>query len=220
MDVFTEQVYQQRIAELEVLVVDLRSQLAQRDITIAALQQQVAELSKQVAELLAEVARLSKNSSNSSKPPSSDIVKPPPPPLPPGEKRSIGGQKGHPRHEREPFTSAQINRIVDYKMDRCPDCGGRVRPLKQPPRKLQQAEIPEVPVEVVEHRRHRYFLHIVKKSITHRSHRKFRIAGWLAHVSRLGSHTSRDPAIVHFPQSASSAAMSCSCRSHGANWPR
>ena len=152
MDVRTEQAYQQHINELT-------AQLAQRDATIAALRQQVTELSKQVADLLAQVARLSKNSSNSSKPPSSDIVKPPPPPLPlpPGEKRSIGGQKGHPRHEREPFTPAQIDRVVDYQMDCCPHCGGRVRPLHQPPRKLQQVEIPEVPVEVTEHRSHGYF---------------------------------------------------------------
>ncbi len=155
MDVRTEQAYQRRIAALEACVVDLEAQLAQRDATIAALQQQVTDLSKQVVDLLAQVARLSKNSSNSSKPPSSDIVKPPPPP--PGEKRSIGGQKGHPRHEREPFTPAQINRVVDYQMDCCPKCGGQMRPLHQPPRKLQQVEIPEVPVEVLEHRRHGYF---------------------------------------------------------------
>jgi hypothetical protein len=66
-------------------------QLAQRDATIVALQQQVAELSKQVADLLAQVARFSKNSSNASKPLSSDIVKPPLPPVLPGEKRSVGG---------------------------------------------------------------------------------------------------------------------------------
>ena len=111
MDARTEQAYQQRIAELthqlaqrDTAILELRVQLAQRDATIAALQQQVAELSKQVTDLLAQVARLSKNSSNSSKPPSSDIVKPPLPPVAPGEKRSIGGQKGPPRHERKPFT--------------------------------------------------------------------------------------------------------------------
>ena len=145
MDARTELAYQQRIAELT-------AQLAQREATIAGLQLQVAALSKQVTDLLAQVARLSKNSSNSSKPPSSDIVKPPLPPVAPGEKRSIGGQKGHPRHQCEPFSPAQVHRVVDYKMDRCPDCGGRVRPLKQPPRKLQQVEIPDIPVEVVEHR--------------------------------------------------------------------
>ncbi len=141
MDVHTEQTYQKRIEEMEAYVVSLKTQLAQRDAqlaqrdaTIAALQQQVAELSKQVVDLLAQVARLSKNSSNSSKPPSSDIVKPPLPPVPPGEKRSVGGQKGHPHHEREPFTPDQINRVVNYRLNRCPNCGGQVRPLNLPPR--------------------------------------------------------------------------------------
>jgi len=104
MDVRTEQAYQQRIAELT-------AQLAQRDATIAGLQLQVAALSEQVVDLLAQVARLSKNSSNSSKPPSSDIVKPPLPPVAPGEKRCIGGQNGHPRRQREPFSPAQIHRV-------------------------------------------------------------------------------------------------------------
>jgi len=157
MDVRTEQAYQQRIAELESHVAGLEAQLAQRDATIAALKKQVVDLSKQVAVLLAQMARLSKNSSNSSKPPSSDIVKPPLPPVPPGEKRLIGGQKGHPRHEREPFTPDQINRVVDYRMDCCPNCGGRVRPMNVPPRKVQQVAIPELPVQVVEHRRHGYY---------------------------------------------------------------
>lgn len=157
MDLRTEQAYQQRIAELEICVVDLTAQLAERDATIVALQQQVAVLSKQVAELLEQVARLSKNSSNSSKPPSSDIVKPPPPSVPPGEKRAIGGQKGHPRHQREPFAPEQIDRMVDHRLEHCPDCGGVVHPLNKPPRTIQQVELPEVPVEVVEHRSHGYF---------------------------------------------------------------
>jgi len=56
MDARTEQAYQQRIAALEACVVDFETQLAQRDATIAALQQQVTDLSKQVADLLAQVA--------------------------------------------------------------------------------------------------------------------------------------------------------------------
>lgn len=185
MDARTEKAYQERVAELEsqnahlesrlvdlthqlaqrdTVIAELRVQVAQSDATIAALQQQVAALSKQVAELLAQVARLSKNSSNSSKPPSSDIVKPPLPPLPPGEKRVIGGQKGHPRHQREPFTPEQINLVVDYQMARCPDCGGVVHPAALPPRKLQQVEIPEVPVEVLEHRSHACFCRHCQKT--------------------------------------------------------
>jgi transposase len=100
------------------------------------------------------VAGLSKTSSTSSKPPSSDITKPPKPPAPNGRPRSIGGQPGHARHERTPFAPDQIDRIQDHRLDRCPDCGARLRPMKRPPRTLQQVEIPEVPVTVTEHRAH------------------------------------------------------------------
>jgi transposase len=138
---------QRRIAELEAHVAHLTAQLAQRDATIARLQEQVAALS-------AQVARLSKNSSTSSKPPSSDITKPPKPPAPNGRPRSIGGQPGHARHERPPFAPDQIHEVQDHRLDRCPDCGARLRPMKQPPRTLQQVEIPAVPVTVTEHQAH------------------------------------------------------------------
>src|SRR5271168_5258432 len=70
---------------------------------LAALEATVARLQEQLA-----VAR--KNSATSSKPPSSDIVKPPKPPPPDVEaQRKIGGQPGHPKHERDPFPPAAIN---------------------------------------------------------------------------------------------------------------
>ena len=138
---------QVRIAALEAHVAHLTAQLAQRDATIARLQRQVAALA-------AQVARLSKNSSTSSKPPSSDITKPPKPPAPAGGPRSIGGQPGHARHERTPFAPDQIHEVQDHRLDRCPDCGARLRPMKRPPRTLQQVEIPEVGVTVTEHRAH------------------------------------------------------------------
>ena len=117
-------------------------------------QARIAELEKKVQELSAQVAHLSKNSANSSKPPSSDIVKPPKPPTKDGGKRHLGGQPGHPRHERTPFAPDQINQTIDYRPDRCPDCGARLRPLKRPPRKLPQVELPETPLAVTEHRSH------------------------------------------------------------------
>jgi hypothetical protein len=43
MDVHTEQTYQKRIDELEAYVVSLKTQLAQRDATIAALQRMFQE---------------------------------------------------------------------------------------------------------------------------------------------------------------------------------
>jgi len=119
---------------------------------IAELEQVVARLTARVEELSAQVARLSKNSSNSSKPPSSDIVKPPKPPAPGGGKRHIGGQPGHPRHQRTPFSPDQINQTIDYRPRRCPDCGARLRAAQQPPRTLQQVELPETPLVVTEHR--------------------------------------------------------------------
>src|SRR5436190_1618990 len=75
------------------------------------LQAQLDEQRARLEQLQATVARLEeqlagarKNSSNSSKPPSSDIVKPPPPAPPAGQdKRKIGGQPGHPKHERAMF---------------------------------------------------------------------------------------------------------------------
>src|SRR5271169_6548331 len=63
-----------------------------------------------VLELQKQLAAARKDSSTSSKPPSSDIVKPPKPPPPEGqERRSIGGQLGHPKHERDPFPPERIN---------------------------------------------------------------------------------------------------------------
>jgi transposase len=139
-----EQWYQRRIAELE-------EQVRQRDQHIAALERQVAQLERQVAQLAAQVAKLSKNSSNSSKPPSSDIVKPPKP-LFGRKKRRMGGQPGHPRHERVTFPPEQIDAIRTYKLRSCPDCGGRLKPMKGAPRVIQQVEMVRQPVRIVEHR--------------------------------------------------------------------
>ena len=129
MELRTEQAYQQRIAELE---------------------QRVSALLAQVAKLSEQVARLSKNSSNSSKPPSSDIVKPPKPPAGKGCGK-IGGQPGHPRHQRPPFTPEQIDRVQKQVLHQCPDCGGRVKPATAPPRVIQQVELKPQPVEIVEY---------------------------------------------------------------------
>jgi len=131
-----EQAYRRRIAELEA---------------------EVAALKAEVARLAELVAKLSKNSSNSSKPPSSDIVKPPKPTSSKKtnsrkKKRKIGGQPGHAKHERPPFSPDQIDDVREYELNCCPDCGGAVSARPKEERVVQQVELAEKPVEIVEHR--------------------------------------------------------------------
>ena len=110
-----------------------------------------------VARLQAQLAAARKDSSTSSKPPSSDIVKPPKPEPPEGqERRRIGGQPGHPKHERAAFPPESINGAsVDYRLDLCPCCGHYLQPMPTIlPRVIQQVDIKDVPLEVQEHRGH------------------------------------------------------------------
>ena len=113
----------------------------------------IERLEKRIAELEMEVARLRNNSSTSSKPPSSDIVKPPKPPKAEGaNRRSHGGQAGHPRHERPAFSPDEVDEVREYTLDACPDCGSPLKPSAEPPRIMQQAELPPRLVSVTEHR--------------------------------------------------------------------
>ena len=92
------------------------------------------ELEARIAVLEGQLAKLQKHSGNSSKPPSSDIVKPPKKQTKPGRrrKRRIGGQPGHPRHERRPFTEEELDRQWVWWYDACPCCSG---PLVDDPRR-------------------------------------------------------------------------------------
>src|SRR3954451_13625389 len=107
-------------------------------------------------QLQAQLAAARKDSSTSSKPPSSDIVKPPKPPPPVGQdKRKIGGQPGHPKHERVSFPPEQVNGgSNDYVLDLCPGCGHGLQPTAAAPRVVQQIEIHEVPLSIEEHCSH------------------------------------------------------------------
>lgn len=117
---------------------------------IAPLTARIAALETENAALKVEIARLKKNSSNSSKPPSSDIVKPPKDPPQGGGKRKIGGQRGHAKHEREPFTPDQIDQHLDYQLP-----AAEVAARKLIPRGwhvIQQVELIERPFVVTEYR--------------------------------------------------------------------
>src|SRR3954462_11413221 len=127
----------------------LQARVDALEVELAALKQGVAPLSQQLA-----AAR--KDSSTSSKPPSSDIVKPPKPPPPEGQdRRRIGGQPGHPKHERVLFPPEQVNGgSHDSWLDLCPTCGHGLQPTAAAPRVVQQIEIHEVPLSIEEHCSH------------------------------------------------------------------
>src|SRR3982751_3858619 len=116
----------------------------------------IEELKATLAQLQAQLAAARKNSSTSSKPPSSDLVKPPKPPPPQGqEQRGIGGQPGHPKHERVLFPPEQLNGgSYDYFWELCHECGHGLQPSAAAPRVVQQIEIQVVPLEVQAHCSH------------------------------------------------------------------
>jgi transposase len=121
---------------------------------LKAQQAEIDSLRASVAELREQVARARKDSSTSSKPPSSDIVKPPPPPPPEGQaKRSMGGQPGHPRHERPLVPPHLLNGgSHTYVAEICPCCGHGLQATATPPRVVQQIDIEAVPIRIEEHR--------------------------------------------------------------------
>ena len=112
----------------------------------------LAAAETEIARLREQLAAAKKTSSTSSKPPSSDIVKPKLAGDGAGEtKRMIGGQPGHPKHEREPFPPEQVTKFELYPLDACPDCGGEVRRNGQLERVVQQLDIAAVPLTVEQH---------------------------------------------------------------------
>ena len=117
----------------------------------------INQLMKDIQELKEKVAKLSKTSKNSSKSPSGDIVK--------QNKKNhneknckIGGQPGHPKHERKPFSQDEIHNVHEYNLTQCPVCNHSVEiDLSKSPQIIQQAEILEVPIQIEEHRAYAYW---------------------------------------------------------------
>jgi transposase len=126
--------------------------LCESSYTFDRLQERVKELEATVKKLEKKIAKLSKNSSNSSKPPSSDGITKPKGKKKGKGKRKIGGQPGHPRHERPSFPEEDIDTFYDYTIPRCPHCRGKVILLDEEPRIIQQMEIEKIPVVKEEHR--------------------------------------------------------------------
>jgi transposase len=109
------------------------------------------ELRAEIDTLNTEIASLKKNSSTSSKPPSSDIVKPPQQ-HDRRRKRKIGRQKGHPRNLRKPFDADQVDQIVEYTLDACPECNGTLTTIQESTKIFQQVELVNRALMITEYR--------------------------------------------------------------------
>src|SRR5512135_2889145 len=110
---------------------------------VDALEAELDALKQVVAPLEQQLAAARTDSATSSKPPSSDIVKPPKPPPPEGQdRRRIGGQPGHPKHERIAFPPEAINNgSFEYRLDSCPACGHDLQVMRTiAPRVVQQVD--------------------------------------------------------------------------------
>jgi uncharacterized coiled-coil protein SlyX len=118
----------------------LKKRIDAQDALIAELRAAVAAKDKRIAELEGKVAQLSKNSSTSSKSPSSDLGKGTRNSTRARGKRKPGGQPGHPKHERMPFTPDQVE-VHPHKLDACPDCGGPVELTEDGPRVVARSQI-------------------------------------------------------------------------------
>jgi transposase len=124
-------------------------------------QEEITHLKNQIKGLEQAIAKLSKNSSTSHKPPSSDITKPPKEKKGSNDsekKPKIGGQPGHPKHDRELFAGAVVDHRHLYEISWCPDCAGKhLILLDEPARILQQVELQPLLFEVTEHRSYAYY---------------------------------------------------------------
>jgi transposase len=119
----------------------------------AELQAKAAGLEARVAALEAELAKARKHSGNSSKPPSSDIVQPPrPKKRGRPRRRRIGGQPGHPRHQRRPFSPDQLDEAWIWYHESSPCCDAALEDVPEQLRTLQQVELLPQAVHTEEHR--------------------------------------------------------------------
>jgi transposase len=128
----------------------------------AQLQSRVAQLEAENARLLSQLSAARKHSGNSSKPPSSDIVKPKGQRRNQKSKRRIGGQPGHPRHERPAFAPEHVDQRIAYRLRACPvDPAHRISPAqgREHQRTIQQVEIVDKPFKVVEHTAYSVWCH-------------------------------------------------------------
>jgi len=128
----------------------------EREHLVTTLIEENHRLKERITQLERELAKARKNSATSSKPPSSDLVKPPKKPHKTDVEtpQKIGGQPGHPKHERVAFPTERLDRTVEYTLTMCPHCGTPLEDAEEAPRVIQQVEIRDVPIRIDAHRGH------------------------------------------------------------------
>ena len=124
-----------------------------KDAIIEKQRQYIKLLKEKIQRLEERIAQLEKNSSNSSKPPSSDIVKPLKVLCGLGSKHKQGGQPGHSKFSRQPFTPQQVDKVIKYELKNKDAVG--LKPLDEW-LVIQQIQLPEKMYKVVEHRGRKY----------------------------------------------------------------
>ena len=121
---------------------------------LAALEAKDAEIESLKTEVAALRERLGQNSTNSSRPPSSD-----PPQASRCSRREPsvkkqGAQFGHQGVGRAFKPTAEVDRVIDLRPERCRSCGRRLKGDDPTPARHQVTEIPPAQAEVIEYRRH------------------------------------------------------------------
>lgn len=116
----------------------------------------MAELTERVRDL---EARLNRNASNSSMPPSANPPQAPPPVVKKPTGRKPGGQPGHTAYLRQRLPADRLTQPVrHYRPDTCEACHHDLPSAPGPndpePHWHQVVELPESPVEVIEHQAH------------------------------------------------------------------
>lgn len=127
----------------------------------------LAASNAEITRLREQLANALKDSATSSKPPSSDIVKPK---TLDGNgdstKRTIGGQPGHPRHQREPFPHEQVTEFHTHILNACPCCGSPLHCNKSLAQVTQQIDIQAVPISIAQHTCREYWCDRCQKPFT------------------------------------------------------
>lgn len=115
------------------------------------LREYIKVLENKIQLLEEKIIRLERNSSNSSKPPSSDIINPRPSSKR-NKKRRRGGQLGHNKYSRQPFTPQQIDKTIIHQLPAQEIKRRNLTPLNETESVLQQVALPEKLYNVIEHR--------------------------------------------------------------------